>query len=53
MKYFMMKRVMLAIALPVLVAYFGVLRPCQYIGFLFFHQSMLCATALVNMFKNN
>ncbi|CAM7792510.1 MULTISPECIES: DUF4755 domain-containing protein [Enterobacteriaceae] len=46
MKYFMMKRVLLAIALPVLVAYFGGSKVMSvYWVPLFFISSMLCATA--------
>ncbi|HCI6760120.1 TPA: DUF4755 domain-containing protein [Klebsiella variicola subsp. variicola] len=47
MKFFMMKRVMLAIALPVLVAYFGGSKVMSvYWVPLFFISAMLCATAL-------
>lgn len=46
MKFFMMKRVMLAIALPVLVAYFGGSKIMSvYWVPLFFISAMLCATA--------
>ncbi|EEQ0471845.1 DUF4755 domain-containing protein [Salmonella enterica] len=46
MKYFMMKRVLLAIALPVLVAYFGGSKVMSvYWVPLFFISAMLCATA--------
>lgn len=46
MKFFMMKRVMLAIALPVLVAYFGGGKVMSvYWVPLFFISAMLCATA--------
>ncbi|EDQ9399074.1 DUF4755 domain-containing protein [Salmonella enterica] len=46
MKFFMMKRVMLAIALPVLVAYFGGSKVMSvYWVPLFFISAMLCATA--------
>lgn len=46
MKFFMMKRVLLAIALPVLVAYFGGSKVMSvYWVPLFFISAMLCATA--------
>ncbi|HCM1976820.1 TPA: DUF4755 domain-containing protein [Salmonella enterica subsp. houtenae serovar 47:z36:-] len=46
MKFFMMKRVMLAIALPVLVAYFGGSKVMSvYWVPMFFISAMLCATA--------
>lgn len=46
MKFFMMKRVMLAIALPVFVAFFGGAKVMSvYWVPLFFISAMLCATA--------
>ncbi|EES4206834.1 TPA: DUF4755 domain-containing protein [Escherichia coli] len=46
MKFFMMKRVMLAIALPVIVAFFGGAKVMSvYWVPLFFISAMLCATA--------
>ena len=56
MKFFMMKRVMLAIALPVFVAFFGGAKVMSvYWVPLFFISVMLCATAYGKYFvrKNN
>ncbi|EKC6253056.1 TPA: DUF4755 domain-containing protein [Klebsiella quasipneumoniae] len=56
MKFFMMKRVMLAIALPVFVAFFGGAKVMSvYWVPLFFISAMLCATAYGKYFvrKNN
>lgn len=47
MKFFMMKRVLLAIALPIIVAYFGGSKVMSvYWVPIFFISAMLCATAL-------
>lgn len=47
MKFFMMKRVLLAIALPIIVAYFGGSKVMSvYWDPIFFISAMLCATAL-------